>query len=41
MSNFEPKKGPSPARIAIWVIVGLLGVYWLISGLLGVAAGGQ
>ena len=41
MSDLEPKKGPSFARIAIWVIVAIVGAYWLISGLMGVAAGGQ
>ncbi|MGV8883849.1 MAG: hypothetical protein ACOH19_17010 [Rhodoglobus sp.] len=41
MSDLEPKKGPSFARIAIWVIVATVGAYWLISGLMGAAAGGS
>lgn len=37
--ELEPKgdkKGPSFNRIAIWVIVGGVGVYLIVSGLLGV-----
>ena len=41
MSDLEPKKGPSPARVAVWGILGVVGLYWLISGLIGVANGGQ
>jgi len=38
----EKKKGPiSFARIAIWVIVGGVGLYLVISGLVGVIVKGQ
>ena len=30
------KKGPSMNRIAIWVVVGAVGVYMLGSGLIGI-----
>jgi hypothetical protein len=32
----DRKKGPSFNRIAMWVIVGGVGVYLVVSGLLGV-----
>ena len=32
---------PSPGRIAIWVIVGGIGLYLLLSGLIGVLGGGK
>ncbi|MFZ4893484.1 hypothetical protein ACL9RL_03435 [Plantibacter sp. Mn2098] len=39
----EPKKSTSPtmARIAIWVIVGGVGLYLIISGVWGVIANGS
>ena len=36
-SRREP---PSPARIGIWVIVGIIGAYMLISGVIGIIGGG-
>ncbi len=36
----DPPKGPSFTRIAIWVIVGGIGLYLVISGLVGVIAKG-
>jgi hypothetical protein len=35
----EPKP-PSMNRIAIWVIVGAIGAYFLISGIIGIITGG-
>ena len=37
----DPKKGPSMGRIAIWVIVSGVGLYLVISGLVGVIVKGQ
>lgn len=36
----EKKEGPSFARIAIWVIVGGIGLYMVISGIVGVIVKG-
>ncbi|WP_256728881.1 hypothetical protein [Microbacterium oleivorans] len=33
-------KRPTSARIAIWVVAGGVGAYMLISGILGIVAGG-
>lgn len=38
----DPKpKGPSMGRLAIWVIVGGVGVYLVVTGLIGVITKGQ
>lgn len=37
----DPKKGPSMGRIAIWVIVSGVGLYLVISGVVGIIAKGQ
>lgn len=38
----DPKpKAPSLARIAIWVLVGGVGLYLVITGLIGVIVKGQ
>jgi hypothetical protein len=38
----EPdKKGPSFARIAVWVFVGGVGLYLVISGLIGIIIKGE
>ena len=38
----DPKpKGPSMGRIAIWVIVGGVGLYLVISGVVGIIVKGQ
>jgi hypothetical protein len=42
-SDPEPDPGrrrPSPARIAIWLVVGAVGVYMLASGVIGIVAAG-
>lgn len=31
----KPGDGPSPARITIWVVVALVGIYLVVSGLVG------
>jgi len=36
-----PKEGPSMGRIAIWVIVGGVGLYLVISGVFGIIIKGQ
>ena len=38
-----PKKPerPTMARIAVWVVAGGIGLYLVISGLIGVLSGGQ
>ena len=36
----DPPKGPSFARIAIWVIVGGIGAYMVISGIVGMIVKG-
>ena len=39
--SLEPEdQRPSPARVAIWVVVGGIGAYFLISGILGIISGG-
>lgn len=35
----KPSDGPSPARIAIWVAAGGVGLYFLVSGLIGILTG--
>jgi hypothetical protein len=37
----DPKPGPSMGRIAIWVIVGGVGLYLVISGVVGILVKGQ
>ncbi|MCU1546833.1 MAG: hypothetical protein JWP30_1933 [Homoserinimonas sp.] len=32
----EPKKKIPLPRIALWVIIGIVGAYWLITGLIGI-----
>ncbi|MCT9820713.1 hypothetical protein N3K63_10510 [Microbacterium sp. W1N] len=40
--SLEPEdKRPSPARVAIWVVVGGIGVYLLVSGIIGIVSGGS
>ncbi len=40
--SLEPEdKRPSPARVAIWVVAGGIGAYLLVSGVLGIVAGGS
>jgi hypothetical protein len=34
-------KKPSPTRIAIWVVVGAVGLYMLGSGSIGIISGGS
>ncbi len=34
-------QGPSMARIAVWLVVGGLGAYLLISGIIGILGGGR
>ncbi|GAA5026048.1 hypothetical protein GCM10025738_01780 [Microbacterium fluvii] len=34
-------KGPSTARITIWIVVGAIGAYMLISGIIGIVSGGS
>ncbi|MGP3534449.1 hypothetical protein ACTU3I_06610 [Microbacterium sp. RD1] len=36
----DPKKGVTPARIGIWIVVGAIGGYMLISGVIGILGGG-
>ena len=36
----KPSDGPSPARIAIWVIVGGIGLYLVGSGVIGILTAG-
>jgi len=36
----DDKKGPSTARITIWVVVGAIGVYLLVTGIIGIVSGG-
>ena len=36
----DDKQGPSFARIAVWVIVGGIGLYLVITGLVGVIVKG-
>jgi hypothetical protein len=38
--SLEPKKGPGIQRIALWVIVGLVGLGMLVSGVTGIVSGG-
>jgi len=41
MADLEGKKeGVSAARIGIWVVVSAIGLYMVISGLVGALAGG-
>jgi hypothetical protein len=35
----DPKK-PTPTRIGIWVVVGGIGAYFLLSGIIGIINGG-
>lgn len=38
----DPKKqGPTTARITIWIVVGGIGLYLVVSGLWGALAGGS
>jgi hypothetical protein len=37
----DGKQGPSAARIGIWVVVGVIGAYMLISGIIGIIGGGS
>ncbi|WP_460775925.1 hypothetical protein [Microbacterium sp. GXF7504] len=32
---------PSPARIGIWLVVGAVGVFMLVSGIIGIVTGGN
>jgi hypothetical protein len=38
----DPKKpkGPSTSRVAIWIIVGAIGLYMVVSGLIGIITKG-
>lgn len=41
MSDSEGPKGrPSSGRITIWVVVGAIGLYMVINGLVGALTGG-
>ncbi|CAN5243400.1 hypothetical protein BH09ACT3_BH09ACT3_04940 [soil metagenome] len=45
MSDYLPKEPkdpgkPSPTRIALWVFVALVGVYFVVSGIVGGITGG-
>lgn len=31
----EPKPSISPARIGVWIVVAVIGVYMVVSGLIG------
>jgi len=33
-------QGPSPARITIWIIAGGVGVYFVVSGIIGILTSG-
>lgn len=35
----DPKK-PSPTRVGIWLVVGAVGVYMLLSGIIGIVSAG-
>ena len=39
----DPKKPkpPSPGRIAVWVIVAAIGLYMVVSGIVGTLSGGS
>ncbi len=39
-TNDDDKK-PSPARIGIWLVVGGIGVFMLLSGIIGIVTGGN
>jgi hypothetical protein len=42
VTNFGDDKptGPSTTRITIWVVVGAVGLYFLISGIVGIVTSG-
>lgn len=42
-SELEPKdpKKPSQARLALWIIVGGIGVYLVVTGVWGIITGGN
>ncbi|WP_276312881.1 hypothetical protein [Microbacterium sp. 10M-3C3] len=35
----DPKK-PSPARVGIWIVVGAIGAYMVVSGVIGALTAG-
>jgi hypothetical protein len=37
----DDKKKPSPARIAIWLVVSAVGVYMVLSAVISIVAGGS
>ncbi len=39
--NDDKPQGPSMTRIAVWLVVGGVGAYLLISGIIGILGGGQ
>ncbi len=40
MSGSGPRRGPSVTRIVVWVAIAAIGVYLVVSGLIGIAAKG-
>jgi hypothetical protein len=41
LRNKDNPEGPSMTRIAVWLVVGGIGAYFLISGIIGILGGGQ
>jgi len=37
----DDKHKPSPARIGVWLVVGAVGVFMLVSGIIGIVTGGN
>lgn len=35
----DPRK-PSPARVGVWIVVSAVGVFMLVSGIIGIVASG-
>jgi hypothetical protein len=40
MADSDNRQRPTATRIAIWVIVGAVGIYLVVSGVLGIIAKG-
>ncbi|MFH8251956.1 hypothetical protein ACH3VR_16445 [Microbacterium sp. B2969] len=40
MPDPEKRPGVSPTRIGIWIVVSAVGLYMIVSGLMGVINGG-
>ncbi len=37
----DDRNKPSPARVGIWIVVGGIGAFMLLSGIIGIIAGGS